>query len=178
MPKFARHIGIPAVAAVLAVVGLSAFAIARPAVASSLNSDLEHGGRRGLCGEAGLAAAADALSLTPEELHTQMRAGESLADLADEAGVEASDVLAAVDEACTQATRDAIEQAVTDGDLTREKADWLLEGLDNGYWGPSAGGGGIGFGPRGGHGPQGGRGNFGGLRFETNPPAQFFGLGG
>ena len=33
------------------------------------------------------------------------------------------------------AMRTTIEQAVTDGKLSRERADWMLEGLDNGYMG-------------------------------------------
>lgn len=180
MPKLVRHVGIATVVAVLAVVGLSAFSLAAPASAATTaaTAALDLHGRRGLCGEAGLAAAADALGLTVEELQTQFRAGESLADLADEAGVEAADVLAAIDAACAQATREAIEQAVTDGDLTREHADWLLEGLDAGYWGPGSRGAGFGFGPRGGHGGPGGRGGFDGFgpRFGDDQPVRVPGL--
>jgi hypothetical protein len=103
-----------------------------------------HGGSgRGLCGEAGLEAAAEALGMTADEMSTQLWGGRTLADMADEAGVELQAVRDAVEAACEQATRDAIEQAVEDGRLTREQADWLLEGLDNGYWG---GGFGHGFG--------------------------------
>jgi len=179
MTKLVRHVGIVTLVAVLTVVGVSAFFIAAPALAAPSTAanvlpDL-HGGR-GFCGEAGLAAAADALGLTTEELQTQFRAGASLADLADKAGVDVADVLAAIDAACAQSTRDAIEQAVTDGTLTRDHADWLLEGLDNGYWGPGANGGGFGFGPHGGHGGPGGRGGFGGLRFGTDQPLRVLGL--
>jgi hypothetical protein len=137
------------VVAVLTVLGLSAFAVAAPAAAAgSVAAPAGHGGG-GRYGEAALAAAADVLGLTVEELQTQLRAGESLADLADEAGVEVEDVLAAMEAAAIQARRDAIEEAVTDGDLTRDHADWLLEGLDNGYWGPGSDGAGFGFGGRG-----------------------------
>jgi len=180
MPKLVRHVGIATFVAILAVVGLSAFSLAAPAVAApnaAANAAPDLHGGRGFCGEAGLAAAAEALGLTVEELQIQFRAGESLADLAGEAGVEAADVLAAIDAACAQATRDAIEQAVTDGDLTREHADWLLEGLDNGFWGPGSNGGpGFGFGPRGGHGGPGGRGGFGGPRFGTDQPVRVPGI--
>jgi len=41
----------------------------------------------------------------------------------------------AVTAAQEAAMRDAIEQAVEDGNLTREHADWLLEGLENGFLG-------------------------------------------
>ncbi|RME48673.1 MAG: hypothetical protein D6791_02725 [Chloroflexi bacterium] len=89
----------------------------------------------GLCGQAGLEAAAEALGMTADELSTQLWGGKTLADLADEAGVDLQDVRDAVDAACQQAIRDAIEQAVQDGIISRDQADWLLEGLDNGYWG-------------------------------------------
>ncbi len=90
----------------------------------------------GLCGQAGLEAAAQALGMTADELSTQLWGGRTLADLADEKGVDLQAVRDAVEAACEQAVRDAIEQAVQDGRLTREQADWLLEGLDKGYWGP------------------------------------------
>jgi hypothetical protein len=103
-------------------------------------------GCRGLCGQAGLEAAADALGMTADELSTQLWGGRTLADLADEAGVDLQAVRDAVDAACEQAVRDAIEQAVEDGRLSREQADWLLEGLDQGYWGSRGFGFGRGFG--------------------------------
>jgi len=156
MSRFWRGISVGTVVAVLTVLGISAFAVAAPAAAAgsaSVSAAVAAHGGGGRYGEAALAAAADMLGLTVEELQTQLRAGESLADLADEAGVDVEELLAAMDAAATDAAREAIEQAVTDGDLTREHADWLLEGLDNGYWGPGSGGRGFGFGGRG---PRGG----------------------
>lgn len=96
-------------------------------------------GCRGLCGQAGLEAAAGALGMTADELSTQLWGGRTLADLAEAKGVDLQAVRDAVDAACQQATRDAIEQAVQDGRLSREQADWLLEGLDRGYWGSGFG---------------------------------------
>jgi hypothetical protein len=96
-----------------------------------------HGFARGMGGQVGLEAAAD---------------------LADEKGIDLQDVQDAVNAALETAKRDAIEQAVEDGDLTREHADWLLEGLDKGYLG------GHGFGHFGGRGGFGGRGVFGGFQ--------------
>ena len=159
-PGFLRAGWNSVLVAVLTVLGISAFAVAAPAAAANsaeVSAVVAAHGGGGRYGEAVLAAAADMLGLTVEELQTQLRAGESLADLADEAGVAVEDLLAAMDEAATEAAREAIEQAVTDGDLTREHADWLLEGLDNGYWGPGSGGRGFGFGGPGGFGgPRGG----------------------
>lgn len=123
-----------------------------------------HGFGRGFGGEVGLEAAAEALGMTADELATQLWGGQSLADLAEAAGVDLQDVRDAVEAAQEAATREAIEQAVEDGALTREHADWLLEGLDNGYWG------GRGFG---GFGGCPGRGRFGG--FQGN--SRFGGFG-
>lgn len=155
MSMLRKVLGALALTAVAAVFGIGALALTRPAEASFNNVDALHGGR-GFCGEAGLAAAAQALGLTTTELQNQMRAGESLADVADAEGVELQAVLDAVNAACVQATKDAIAQAVTDGTLTQAKADWLNEGLDNGFWGPGIDGGSIGF-------RTGGRGGFGGF---------------
>lgn len=110
---------------------------------------------RGIGGEVGLEAAAEALGMTTDELSNQLWAGKSLADLAEEAGVDLQTLRDAVEAAQVEASRAAIEQAVEDGDLTRDHADWLLEGLDNGYiqgfgHGGRGHGGGFGgpFGPR------------------------------
>ncbi|MEK7323642.1 MAG: hypothetical protein AAB217_00110 [Chloroflexota bacterium] len=167
MLKFVRNIGLTALVAAVTVLGISALALIRPAAAadSQASAVVAHGGGRGLCGQAGLEAAAEALGMTADELSTQLWGGESLANLADEAGVDLQDVQDAVTAACQTATRDAIEQAVTDGSLTREHADWLLEGLDKGYWGGNSGG--FGFGPRG----FGGHGRFGQSPFNNTVPS-------
>ena len=144
MSKLLKGAGVVALVAVVTVAGLGAMAYFRTAVASGNRSVAAHGGGGAFCGQAGLDAAAQALNMTPDELTTQRRAGASLSDLADNAGVDAQTVLDAVTAACKTAARDAIEQAVTDGALTRDHADWLLEGLDKGYWGGREG---IGFGP-------------------------------
>jgi hypothetical protein len=98
-----------------------------------------------LGGQVALEAAAGALGMTPEELSNQLWGGKTLADLADEAGVDLQEVRDAVEAAQQQATRDAIEQAVQAGNLTREHADWLLEGLDKGFLGGFGGFGRGGF---------------------------------
>jgi hypothetical protein len=115
---------------------------------------------RGFGDEAGLAAAAEVLGMTPEELTTELWGGKTLSDLADEAGVDLQAVRDAVDAAHEDAMRQAIEQAVTDGNLSREQADWMLEGLENGYIGSHGFGGFGGFGGCHGHGGFRGRGGF------------------
>lgn len=182
MFSIGKVVGMVATAGAAAMLGLGALVFVQPAAADAVANTAavqavtaldEHGGRGGFCGTAGLEAAAGVLGITSDELTTQLRAGESLADQADKAGVDVADVLAAIDTACVQAQRDAIEQAVTDGTLTREKADWLLEGLDKGFWGGSNGGPGFGVGDFGGgrHGGPGGHGNYGTDPNQTAPTA-------
>jgi len=102
-------------------------------------------------GDAELAAAADVLGMTTDEVTTALLEGKTLRDLADDAGVDIEDVKAAIQAVHETEMRDRIAQSVEDGTMTQAKADWLLEGLDQGYIG--AGEGGFGFG--GGHGPKG-----------------------
>lgn len=88
------------------------------------------GGRRGP-GWAGLddtakEIIAEALGLTPDELQAQLDEGKRLAEIAEEQGVEASEIQAAM-----KAVRVArIEQAVADGKLTQEQADQILERME------------------------------------------------
>lgn len=159
-----KVVGIVALAGLAALLGLGALVYTQTTEAASGATDtpaLEHrgGGRggAGFCGTAGLDAAAEALGLTTAELQTQLQGGATLSSLADKQGVALQTVLDAVNAACQAETRTQIQQAVTDGTLTQAKADWLLEGLDAGFWGPgSAGGPGFGFGPRGFGGGHGG----------------------
>jgi hypothetical protein len=103
---------------------------------------------RGL-GLVGLQAAAEALDMTTDELITALRSGKTLEEIATEAGVELQAVQDAIQAAHQEELRARIEQAVSDGTMTQEKADWLLEGLEKGFLdGPGFG---FGFGP---HGPR------------------------
>ena len=106
-------------------------------------------GGRGL-GTAELEAAAEVLGMTAEELSTALKDGQTLEDIATAAGVDIADVQEAIQAAHREEMRAQIEQAVTDGTMTQDKTNWLLEGLDKGYLdgGPGFG---LGFG-RGGHG--------------------------
>lgn len=67
----------------------------------------------------GLDAAASALGVTADELRTDLQAGKSIAQVAQEKGVNLDDVKNAI---VTEATG-RIDQAVTDGKLTQEQAD-------------------------------------------------------
>jgi hypothetical protein len=96
-----------------------------------------------------LEAAAKVLDMTTDELSAALQGGKTLDQLASEAGVDLQDVEGAIQAAHETELRDRIKQAVADGSMSQEKADWLLEGLDKGFLdGPGFG---FGFGP---HGPR------------------------
>lgn len=153
--------------AVLVVVGAIGAGIAyaddstppAPANGQMLNGRGPRDGR-GL-GQAELEAAAKVLGMTTDELSTALQSGKTLEEIATAQGVDFADVQAAIQAAHREEIRAQIEQAVADGTMTQDKADWLLEGLDKGYLdgGPGFG---LGFG-RGGHGGSGDK---------DQPPAQ------
>ncbi|MGD8403577.1 MAG: hypothetical protein PVJ21_07945 [Anaerolineales bacterium] len=102
-------------------------------------------GERGLDGAA-LEAVAEVLDMSTDDLSAALEDGQSLQDLADEAGVDLQEIKEALNAVREESMRERIAQAVEDGTMTQEKADWLLEGLEKGFLdGP-----GFGFG-RGGH---------------------------
>ena len=111
------------------------------------------GGEHGFgLGDVELEAAAKVLGMTTDEVQAALQNGKTLQDLADDAGVDIADVQAAIQAAHTTEMRDRIQQAVDDGTITQENANWLLEGLDKGFIGVH-GAFNLGFGgPRGGHG--------------------------
>ena len=178
MFRFKKFASIAVLVGLVAALGITSVASAQGAVtptpvaptSQTAPPDAPPDGRgmRGLHGEAELAAAAKALGMTTDELSTELWGGKTLADIADEKGVDIADVQAAVEAAQVAETKTAIEQAVTDGDITQDKADWLLAGLDAGYWGPGVKGGmGFGMGPE--MGGPGGRGGPGGPMGGTPP---------
>lgn len=128
----------------LLVVGLIG---ATNAYAQDQSSTLFHGrgpggdGRGLRPGTPEFEAAAEALNMTTDELTTALQGGKTLEQIATDAGVEYADVQAAIREAHETEMRERIQQAVDDGTITQENADWLLEGLDKGFIGvPGLGG--------------------------------------
>ena len=118
------------------------------AFAQGSSSDLFHGrgpgGGRGVhAGTPEFEAAADALNMTTDELTAALESGKTLETIAEEAGVDFADVQSAIQAAHATEMRERIQQAVDDGTITQENADWLLEGLDKGFIGVP---GGFGFG--------------------------------
>jgi hypothetical protein len=76
---------------------------------------------------------ADTLGLTPVELFTELHGGKTLEEVAEAQGVEMEAIQDALQAAHEAAMRQRIEQAVEDGTMSQEQADWMLEGLENGY---------------------------------------------
>jgi uncharacterized membrane protein len=96
-------------------------------------------------------AAAEALGLTPNELFVELHdAGKTLTEIADEQGVDIGAVQDAMNASRAEAQRQSIQQAVEEGSLSQERADWLLKGLELGFTGGRHGMGRGGFGPSGG----------------------------
>ena len=103
-------------------------------------------------GQPELEAAATALNMTTDELSTALQSGKTLEQIASDQGVDYAKVREAINAAHAAELRDRIQQALDDGTITQENADWLFEGLDKGFIGvPGAFGFGFG-GPHGGHG--------------------------
>jgi hypothetical protein len=84
-------------------------------------------------GDEELEAAANVLGMTVEEVSSALQDGKTLQDLADEAGVDIADVHAAIQAVHADEMRERIAQALQDGTITQAQADWMLEGLENGY---------------------------------------------
>lgn len=74
-----------------------------------------------------LAGAADYLGLTEAELHEQLRAGESLADIAKAEGKSVDGLRVAM----LEAAKEKLEQAVEDGRITEAQRDEMLERLES-----------------------------------------------
>jgi len=105
-------------------------------------------GQRGsFLGQAELDAAAKALGMTSADLSAELKSGKTLSAIATEKGVNLQTVQQAIQAARNAQFTTQINQAVTAGKMTQAKANWLLEGLNDGYLnGP-----GFGFGFGGSH---------------------------
>jgi len=72
-----------------------------------------------------IAVAADKLGMTVDELTTQLQDGKTVADLAQEKGVDLQTIV----DAFMAARQEALSQAVADGKITQEQADQMLENM-------------------------------------------------
>jgi hypothetical protein len=162
MSRITKYLGVTALVLIVTALGVGAVFAQTATPPATANTPQMHGGfgRGGICGQAGLDAAAKALKMTSDDLKAQLWGGQTLSGLADKAGVKIADVQGAVQAACQQAQIDAVNQAVKDGKLTQANADWLIEGIQKGYIGGGKGGFGMDLGGRG----MGGHRGFGGFR--------------
>jgi len=111
-------------------------------------------GPRGL-GPNGLEAAAGVLGMTSDDLSAALQSGTTLQDLATQKGVDIQAVHDAMRTAHEASMLENIKQAVADGRMSQDKADWLTLGIEKGYTGGPGFGTGHGMGPGG---PRGGPG--------------------
>jgi hypothetical protein len=82
-------------------------------------------------------AVAAALKLTPAQLFEQLHSGKTLQEIATAQGVEMQAVKDAVKAARQTKATAAIQKALDKGKITKEQADWMRKGLDNGWrWPP------------------------------------------
>jgi hypothetical protein len=150
--KLPKIIGGLVAALILIGVAGATIAYAQDGTATAPPTDVQTDGpghRHRFLREAELAAAAEALGMTTEELTTELRSGKTLAEIAEEAGVDLGVVRDAIQAARAEEIRQWIEQAVSDGTISQEKADWLLEGLEKGFLDGPGFGFGFGRGPKG-----------------------------
>jgi hypothetical protein len=87
----------------------------------------------------GLQVAAQKLGMTTDELITALQGGKTLEQIAQEKGVDFATIQTAIQQQSQTDMRTRIQQAATDGTISQEKADWLLEGLDKGFIGDGGG---------------------------------------
>ncbi len=73
-----------------------------------------------------IAALADGLGMTTEELQARLDAGETLYQIADEQGLTQDEWFTLVD----QARETALDNAVAEGIFTEEQAQWMEERMD------------------------------------------------
>ena len=76
---------------------------------------------------------AEALGFSPVELFTELHAGKSPDEVAEAQGVDMESLQDKMKAARAEAMEEAIEQAVADGNMSQEQADWMLKGLEQGF---------------------------------------------
>ncbi len=89
---------------------------------------------------------ADEFGMTPTELFEALHDGGTIEELAEAEGVDLEDLHETLADLHQERARERIQEAVESGDISQDQADWMLEGMENGY-GPM--GRGFGHGGRG-----------------------------
>jgi len=104
-----------------------------------------HGGARGgMWGYGGTVPEllAEALGMSEEDLTAALAEGKTVTELAEAQGIELADVVAVL----IAPRVERLDQAVEDGTMTREQADWMIEEMEEHMlqmleWGMGVGGG-------------------------------------
>ncbi len=82
-------------------------------------------------------AVAGVLKLTPAQLFEQLHSGKTLKEIAAAQGVDMQAVKDATKAVQQNKAKAAIQKALDNGKITKDQADWMLKGLDNGWrWPP------------------------------------------
>ncbi len=76
---------------------------------------------------------AELLGLTQEELREQLQDGKTLEELAEAAGVDLTAYREEMRQTKQVDLETRIEEALANGDITQEHADWLFAGLEKGF---------------------------------------------
>lgn len=76
---------------------------------------------------------AELLGLDRDQIHDRLQAGSTIEELAAEAGVDLEAFREEMQANRSENMRERIEQALADGEISQDQADWLLEGLEKGY---------------------------------------------
>lgn len=76
---------------------------------------------------------AEQLGLTVDELKEELQAGKTLAEIAEAEGVDLAAISESMKADSIEARKAAIEKAVEDGKMSQAQADWLLQGLEQGF---------------------------------------------
>ena len=105
---------------------------------------------------------AEKLGMTPTQLFEALHSGKTLSQIATEKGVDLATIETALNANRVTEMKAQLAQAVKDGTMTQEEADWWTTGIDKGWVNGGRGGFGL-MGPGGRHG-HGGDFGFGGSR--------------
>lgn len=108
-----------------AVVAVLALALAVPAAAKTVTTGTSQGWTGGVCRGVGAAAdkVAGLLGMEPGDLAKERAEGKSLTAIAKEKGVSQDALVGTI----LEGREEALQQAVTDGRLTRAQADGMLQ---------------------------------------------------
>lgn len=78
-------------------------------------------------------AIAKALNLTPTQLFEQLHSGKTLAEIAKVQNVDMQVIQDAMKATRNSQAREAIQKGLDSGKFTKEQADWMSKGLENGW---------------------------------------------